>query len=175
MAIGGSNPSRAAQPTAGAVCALMIAMFAAMSSWTDESAATKGDPRVGSSPDNDGINPYSKLDNEQLVDRVGTFGDLDHDQRRWFLTELRKRMSAKGDRPQIRVDSDDRFGRVVRNVGHAEPGLHKTRNPVETPPADKESADATKVYGTGVQPQAEETEDGSTPKPQSEDPAKPSE
>ncbi|MCY3622195.1 MAG: hypothetical protein OXH68_10855 [Gammaproteobacteria bacterium] len=172
MAIGGSNPSRAAQPTVGVVCALVIVMSAASLSWTDEASPTKPDPPVGSSLDNGGVNPYSKLSNEQLVTRVGTYGDLDHDQRRWFLTELRKRMSAKGDAPQIQVDKDDRFGRIVRKVRDADQGSRETA--VGTSPAGEESADATKVYGTGLPSQGEETADVATPARQSEDHSEPS-
>lgn len=172
MAIGGSNPSRAAQPTVGIVCALVTVMFAASVSWADEPSPTKPDSRVGSGLDNVGVNPYAKLSNEQLVTRVGTYGDLDHDQRRWFLTELRKRMSAKGDPPQIRVDKDDRFGRVVRKVGDSDQGSGETV--VGTSVAGEESAEATKVYGTGLPSQGEETADVSTPTRQSEDPSEPS-
>lgn len=171
MAIGGSNRSRAAQPTAHRTCAVAIAALAAMLSWANEPPATKPDPRVGGL--DNGVNPYSKLSNEQLGTLAGTFDDLDRDQRRWFLTEVRKRMSAKGEGPRIEVDQDDRFGRVVSKVGRAD------REPPEAEvgalPANEESADATKVYGTGVQSQAEETADVATSTLQSEDPPKPSE
>lgn len=173
MAIGGNNPSRAAQPTAHRFCAVATAVLAAVLSWAAEPPATKPDPRVGSGLD-DGVNPYSKLSNEQLGTLAGTFDDLDRDQRRWFLTEVRKRMSAKGEGPRIQVDRDDRFGRVVNKVGHADQEPSKTRNPAGALPSDEESADA-KVYGTGLQSQGEETADVSTPTLQSEDPPKPSE
>ena len=122
-----------------------------------------------------GVNPYSTLSNEQLGTLAGTFEDLDRDQRRWFLTEVRKRMSAKGEGPRIEVDQGDRFGRVVNQVGGADQKPRETRIPVRTSPPDEERADATKVYGTGVRPQAEETADVSTPTLRSEDSAKPSE
>ena len=173
MAIGGSNPSRAAQPTASGVCALVTVLLAATLSWADEPSGTKPDPRVGSGLDNDGVNPYSKLSNERLGTLAGRFEDLDRDQRRWFLTEVRKRMSAKGDRPQIQVDKDDRFGRVVRKVGHANQGSRDTRGPVDSSPSPKENVEATKVYGTGIRSQGEETRDGPTSTLQSEDPSKP--
>ena len=164
MAIGGSNPSGAAQPTALRTCAVATIMLAAMSSWAAEPPATKSDPRVGSGLD-DGVNPYSKLSNEQLGTLAGTFEDLDRDQRRWFLTEVRKRMSAKDEGARIRVDRDDRFGRVVSKVGRANREPSQTRNPT-----DEESADATKVYGTGLRSRGEETADVPTPTRQSEDP-----
>ena len=172
MAIGGSNPSRAAQPTASGVCALVVVLLAATLSWADEPSA-KPDPRVGIGLDNDGVNPYSKLSNEQLGTLAGTFEELDRDQRRWFLTEVRKRMSAKGDRPQIQVDKDDRFGRVVRKVGRANQVSRDTRSRVGSLPSREENAEATKVYGTGVRPQREETPDDSTSTLQSKDPYKP--
>ena len=175
MAIGGTNPSRAAHPAAHRTCAAAIVVLATMLSWANETPATKPNPRSGSGLDA-GVNPYSKLSNEQLGTLAGTFEDLDRDQRRWFLTEVRKRMSAKGDAPRIQVDRDDRFGRVVSQAAGADQESRETRNPVETLPVDGESADPTKVYGTGVQSQTEEATDVvSTPKQQAEESAKPSE
>lgn len=174
MAIGGSNLSKAARTIAHRSCAVAIVMLAATWLCADEQPATKPGPSADRGVD-DGVNPYSTLSNEQLGTLAGTFDDLDRDQRRWFLTEVRKRMSAKGERPRIQVDQDDRFGRVVSKVGHAEKGPRETRNPVAAWPADDERADATKVYGTGVQSQGEETADVSTPTTKSEDPSKPSE
>ena len=170
MAIGGSNPSRAAQATAHRTCGVAVFVLAATLAWGGP-AATKPD---GSGPEA-GVNPYSKLSNEQLGTLAGTFEDLDRDQRRWFLTEVRKRMSAKGEGPRIQVDQDDRFGRVVRRVRHNDSEPRETQNPVARSPADEESAKPTKVYGTGVQSQGEETADAPTPTRQSEDPSKPSE
>lgn len=173
MAIGGSNLSRVAHPTAHHTCAAAIVVLATLLSWANEPPATKSDPRVGIGLDTG--NPYSKLSNEQLGTLAGTFEDLDRDQRRWFLTEVRKRMSAKGEGPRIPVDKDDRFGRVVSKVGDPDQEPPRARNPGGASPADEEGADATKGYGTGVPSQAEETEDVSTPKLRSEDPSKPSE
>lgn len=168
MAIGGSNLYRAAQATAHRTCGVAVFVLAAVLAW-GEPPATKPDSPVDGGPDA-GVNPYSKLSNEQLGTLAGTFEDLDRDQRRWFLTEVRKRMSAKGEGPRIQVDQDDRFGRVGTNDK-----VRETPNRVGRLPANEESANATKVYGTGVQSQAEETADVSTPALKSEDPAKPSE
>ncbi|MDE0192643.1 MAG: hypothetical protein OXQ90_14930 [Gammaproteobacteria bacterium] len=173
MAIGGSNLTRATQAGAHRTCGVAVFVLAAILAW-GESPATTPDSRVGSGPDA-GVNPYSKLSNEQLGTLAGTFEDLDRDQRRWFLTEVRKRMSAKGEGPRIQVDQDDRFGRVVRRVRHNDSEPRETQNPVARSPADEESAKPTKVYGTGVQSQGEETADAPTPTRQSEDPSKPSE
>ncbi|MDE0037874.1 MAG: hypothetical protein OXU77_09995 [Gammaproteobacteria bacterium] len=173
MAIDGSNPTGAVQSTARRTCAVAGVVLAAILSWAAEPPAAKSDPRSGSGLDG-GVNPYSKLSNEQLGTLAGTFENLDRDQRRWFLTEVRKRMSAKGERPRIQVDQDDRFGRVDSQVGDTDQKAPPTHEAVGAL-ADEESADAPKVYGTGVQSQAEETADVSTPALKSEDPAKPSE
>ena len=174
MAIGGSNTSRAVHSAARRICATATVALGATLSSANEPPATKPDPRASGGLDA-GVNPYSTLSNEQLGTLAGTFEDLDRDQRRWFLTEVRKRMSAKGEGPRIEVDQGDRFGRVVNQVGGADQKPRETRNPVRTSPPDEERADATKVYGTGVRPQAEETADVSTPTLRSEDSAKPSE
>lgn len=173
MAIGGSNLARAIRAVAHGTCGVAAFVLAAMVAW-GEPPSTKPDSGVGSGPDA-GVNPYSKLSNEQLGSLAGTFEDLDRDQRRWFLTEVRKRMSAKGEGPRIQVDQDDRFGRVVSRVRHNDGEPRETQNPVARSPADEESANPTKVYGTGVQSQGEETADVPTPTRQSEDPSKPSE
>ena len=170
MAIDSGNLSKAVRATAHRSCAVATIVLAAMWSWADKPPATKPDPGV-----DNGANPYSKLSNEQLGTLAGTFDDLDRDQRRWFLTEVRKRMSAKGDSPRIQVDQDDRFGRVVSKVAHADQGSPEPLNPVGALPVDEQSTDATKVYGTGLQSQGEEAADVSTPTQKSEDPAKPSE
>ena len=171
MAIGGSNLSMAARTTVHRACAVAI-VLAAMWSWADKPPATKSDPGIGRGVD-DGSNPYSKLSNEQLGTLAGTFDDLDRDQRRWFLTEVRKRMSGKGKSPRIQVDQDDRFGRVVSKVSHAHQGPRGTVNAIEASPAGEGSADPAKVYGTGLQSQGEEAADVSTLK--TEAPSKPSE
>ena len=175
MAIAGSNPLMAAQTIARRTCAVAMVAVAAVLSWADKPAGAQTDPRVGSGID-DRVNPYSKLSNEQLGTLAGTFDDLDRDQRRWFLTEVRKRMSAKGKGPRIEVDQDHRFGRrVVNKDRDADPGPGETRNPVGALRVGDERADATKVYGTGLESQGEETADVPTPALQSEDPSKPSE
>ena len=171
MSIDGSNRPRAARRTS--VVASIV--LAAMSSWADERPTTNPDPRVGGGLD-DAVNPYSKLSDEQLDSLGKTFEDLDRDQRRWFLTEVRKRKSAKGEGPQIQVDRDEGFGRVVSKVAGTDQGPPpQSASPVGASPADEESAAATKVYGTGVQSQGEESKDVSTPALESEDPPEPSE
>lgn len=174
MAIGGSNLSKAARTTVRRSCAVATIVLAAMASWADKPPATKPGPGAGRGVDN-GVNPYSTLSNEQLGTLAGTFDDLNRDQRRWFLTEVRKRMSAKGEGPRIQVDQRDRFGRVVSKVAQGDQGSRERPNPVGALPADEESTDATKVYGTGLQSQGEETADASTPTHKSEDPSKPDE
>ncbi len=175
MAICGSNLFGAAQTTASRSCAVAIVVCGAVFSWADKPpAAQPGGPGVVGDPD-DRVNPYSKLSNEQLGTLAGTFEDLDRDQRRWFLTEVRKRMSRKGEGPQIEADRNERFGRVVSEVGDADPSPGETRKPGGAAPPGDERADTTKVYGTGLKPEAEETADVSTPALKSEDPAKPSE
>ncbi|MYD97558.1 MAG: hypothetical protein F4X98_09255 [Gammaproteobacteria bacterium] len=72
-------------------------------------------------------NPYAALDDEELGALAASFEDLDQDERRWFLTEVRKRMSSRGERPRIPVTDRGRFGRVreasamVREVRLEEP------------------------------------------------------
>ena len=185
MTIGGRYPSRTARPTVGGcVCAFMAMTLVVALSAADEPSSSTPRPGGGSSSDNRGVNPYSKLSNKQLGALAGTFDDLDRDERRWFLTEVRKRMSGKGEGPQIDVRGDDRFGQVAREVDRSEQRSGVTHNPIETPPAvDKraeategtaateatEATEATKVYGTGPQIRPPETADGSTPTLQSED------
>lgn len=72
-------------------------------------------------------NPYVGLTDEELGALAASFEDLDQDERRWFLTEVRKRMSSRGERPRIPVTDRGRFGRVreasamVREVRLEEP------------------------------------------------------
>ena len=172
MAIGGSNSSRAGQATVHGVCGLMIVTLWAVSSWGAETSSTKPETRVRSDLQNGGVNPYSKLSNEQLGTLAGTFEELDRDQRRWFLTEVRKRMSIKGDRPRIEVDKDDRFGRDAGRANKASGDLH---TPAGRVPVREGKVEETKVYGTGPPTGPGETADGSTPALQSKDPPVPSE
>lgn len=57
-------------------------------------------------------NPYAGLTDEELGALAASFEHLDQDERRWFLTEVRKRMSTRGERPRIPVTDRGRFGRV---------------------------------------------------------------
>ena len=180
MASGCINPPRAAQSTVGVVFVIVIATLATPSSWTAETLATETGSRIGDGPDTNGVNPYSKLSSQQLGSLADTFEELDRDQRRWFLTEVRKRMSAKGDAPKIQVDKHDSFGRVVRRVGRAS---RDTPSQIgSTPPRDSR-AEPEKVYGTGVRsrhesspheaPPHEAPPHGSTSTRRSEKPSKP--
>lgn len=174
MAIGGSNSARAARPSVRGVCGLAIVTLTAVWPWADEPSATKPETRLRSDLENGGVNPYSKLSNEQLGALADTFEELGRDQRRWFLTEVRKRMSTKGDRPQIEVDKDDRFGRVGRDAGRANKAPDDLGNPAGRVPLPGKNVESTQVYGTGPQSPPDETTDGSTPAPRSKDPPDPS-
>lgn len=173
MGIGGGNPFRTAQPTVGRFCALVTVTLAATLSGAAQHPATKPDAPVSSGLDDNGLNPYSKLTNEQLGTLAGTFEDLDRDERRWFLTEVRKRMSAKGNRPKIEVDKDDRFGRAGHKVGRTRQESGDASSTVGALSPPEENVEATKVYGTGVRSQREETADGSTSTLRSEGASKP--
>lgn len=107
-------------------------------------------------------NPYTAMSDEQMSVLAGTFEDLDHDERRWFLTEVRKRMAAKGERPRIPVAERGRFGRVVRNVGNADAnGNSEETSNTAADPAD-ETDPGTKVYGTGYERSVEPERDATT-------------
>lgn len=165
MSIGGSNPARAVQPAIGWACALVFAVLAPAFWWAAEPSSTKPDAPLDRGF-KDGVNPYSKLSDEQLDSLARSFEDLDRDQRRWLLTEVRKRMSAKGDPPRLQVGKDNRFGRVARKGGRTEQDSPDLLNPRGARPADeesiatKETAEPTRVYGTGVRSAADETADG---------------
>ena len=119
------------------------------------------------------VNPYSQLSNEQLGTLAGTFEELDRDQRRWFLTEVRKRMSGKGDGPEIQVAKDDRFGRVVPSVDPANEASPDVRKPGGAPSSAIESVERPKVYGTGARSPSAKNPDGPVPVSQPEDPSNP--
>ena len=60
-------------------------------------------------------NPYSGYTDAQLAELAQTWADLDADQRRNYLVEMRRRMADSGKR-QVPVDAEARFGRVSNGV-----------------------------------------------------------
>lgn len=91
-----------------------------------------------------GSNPYADLSDEAFGDVAASFEDLDQDERRWFLTEVRKRMSAKGERARIPVDDRDRFGRVREASTLVREVRMEEGDPVT-------SSSETERYGTGLE------------------------
>ena len=161
--------SRVRHRTIARLCALGVLAWAIPAAGAAEE---RGERRVGNE-DKVVANPYSQLSNEQLGTLAGTFEELDRDQRRWFLTEVRKRMSGKGEGPEIQVGKDDRFGRVVPSVNTADGARRNAHKPGGTSPSNTEAVEGPKVYGTGVRSAREKTPDGSVPALQSEDPSNP--
>ncbi|MDE0421418.1 MAG: hypothetical protein OXK76_11120 [Gammaproteobacteria bacterium] len=162
--------SKVRPPTIVRLCALGILAWA-----TSAAAAEQPAKRGVGNADKVVVNPYSQLSNEQLGTLAGTFEELDRDQRRWFLTEVRKRMSAKGDAPEIQVGRDDRFGRVVPSVDPADEASPQARKPLGASSSDIDAVERPKVYGTGARPPGEKAPDGSMPVVKSEDPSNPGE
>ncbi len=111
----------------------------------------------------DGANPYSQLDNKQLDALFGVFEDLDRDQRRWFLTEVRKRMADKGEGPRIRVGDNHRFGRVVHKIGRTGDASGVARRPGGTSPSTETVVEPTKAYGTGTRSNTLKASDAPVP------------
>ncbi len=56
-------------------------------------------------------NPYAGYTDAQLAELAQTWADLDADQRRNYLVEMRRRMADSGKR-KVPVDAEARFGRV---------------------------------------------------------------
>ncbi len=99
-------------------------------------------PDLATQADEAVSNPYSDISDEELGALAASFHDLEEHERGWFLTEVRRRMSARGERPRIPVRDRGRFGQVrqagalVREVGledgnsvpatSAEPGAYGT-------------------------------------------------
>ena len=112
-------------------------------------------------------NPYADLSDEELGGVAASFEDLDQDERRWFLTEVRKRMSTRGERPRIPVTDRGRFGRVreasalVREIS------------VEDPDPQVAISVESDVYGSGLErPSLDDTEPASATSQPTEEPAK---
>lgn len=160
--------SRVRHRTIARLCALGVLAWAIPAAGAAEE---RGERRVGNE-DRVVANPYSQLSNEQLGTLAGTFEELDRDQRRWFLTEVRKRMSGKGEGPKIQVGKDDRFGRVVPSADAAnDEAPRNAHKPGGASPSNIEAVEGPKVYGTGARSARENTPDGSVPALQSEDPS----
>lgn len=160
--------SRVRYPVVACRRALVVVAWAMSSAWAAE-------PPAGNEPGVADkvkvvVNPYSQLSNEQLGTLAGTFEELDRDQRRWFLTEIRKRMSGKGKAPEIQVGKDDRFGRVVPDAGAADNAPSDVRKPGALPSA--ESVEDPKVYGSGSRSEAERPADGTAPALRPEEPSR---
>ena len=100
-------------------------------------------PDLAAETDAAASNPYSDVSDEELGALAASFHDLEEHERGWFLTEVRKRMSARGERPRIPVRDRGRFGDgrkagvLVREVGLEEGN---------SAPA---TSDEPGVYGTG--------------------------
>ena len=100
-------------------------------------------PGLAAEPDEAASSPYSDVSDEALGVLAASYHELEEDERRWFLTEVRKRMSARGERPRIPVRDRGRFG-DVRKTGALvrEVGLEEGHSA----PATSTEPD---VYGTG--------------------------
>ena len=91
-------------------------------------------------------NPYSRLTDQQWTEVVAGWERLDGTERRWFLTEVRKRKAQSKRRPQrdrqpsIEHRERARFGNIATTLG-AEPTRKQERPP----------ADDVKRYGLGFE------------------------
>lgn len=61
-------------------------------------------------------NPYEAYTDAQLAELAQSWADLDADERRNYLIEIRRRMADSGKR-KVPVDADARFGRVINEGG----------------------------------------------------------
>lgn len=156
-----------------------LGLWSHVASGEGENAETKASAGHAARPVGDSSNPYSGLDDEQLEALAGTFQDLDLDQRRWFLTEVRKRMNSKGERPRIPVSDRARFGRVIRNAATtaAETGSLEQENNLRVLPAIQVQQVQVEVFGTGLSdgPPEEDEKPVSMPAVQTKDPPRRSE
>ena len=160
---------RFARATATAVVAFAMPLPAA-----EHPAPGEGvDQGVHKELANETRNPYSDLSDEKLGALAGRFEELDLDQRRSFLTEVRKRMTARGERPRIPVGENDRFGRVSRKVEY--PARTIRRDVIDTvapAPHRPVNDDAAKVFGTGFELRRQRDAEAATPAPKSKDPSR---
>ncbi len=85
-------------------------------------------------------NPYAKLSNEELAGVADEWEGLDQNQRRWFFSEVRKRLVAK---ERVPIRSRGRFGQVMRR-----PDAAAVRRQPE--PADARGQDPN-AYGLGFE------------------------
>ena len=156
-----------------------LGLWSHVASGEDENAATEASAGPAARPVGDSSNPYSGLDDQQLEALAGTFQDLDLDQRRWFLTEVRKRMNSKGERPRIPVSDRARFGRVIRNAATtaAETGRLEQENKLRVLPVSQVQQVQVEVFGTGLSagPPEDDEKPMSMPAVQTKDPPRRSE
>ena len=164
---------RFARATATAVVAFAMPLPAAEHPAPGEGVDQDVDQGVHKELANETRNPYSDLSDEKLGALAGRFEELDLDQRRSFLTEVRKRMTARGERPRIPVGENDRFGRVSRKVEY--PARTIRRDVIDTvapAPHRPVNDDAAKVFGTGFELRRQRDAEAATPAPKSKDPSR---
>lgn len=95
-------------------------------------------------------NPYAELSNEQLAGVADEWEELSQNQRRWFFSEVRKRLLAK---ERLPIRSRSRFGQAIRRPDATAAGA-------KPKPVRGEGEDAN-AYGLGferrrqLRPQAE--------------------
>ena len=142
---------------AQAARALVVALAASGSSHV----ATASEPNPPATTP--GVNPYSELTDQQWTEVVARWEHLDGADRRWFLTEVRKRKAHvgghQGDKrqPFIEYRRRARFGHPTRPL---EAELrHAHRSSLKKPSADDENR-----YGLGFeQRHRERLADGESP------------
>ena len=142
MANGASaaNRPRGMRNIALAVAGALLPLALAAEEATPEPASEPADER-----DVPASNPYSGLTDEELGALAASFEDLDQDERRWFLTEVRKRMSTRGERPRIPVTDRGRFGRVREAGAMVREVRMEEADPVAVISVESD------VYGSGLE------------------------
>ena len=170
---GTAGTVRFARAAATAVVAFAMPLPAAEHPASGERVDQDVDQGVRKELANEARNPYSDLSDEKLGALAGRFEELDLDQRRSFLTEVRKRMTARGERPRIPVGEGDRFGRVSRKVEY--PARAVRRDVIDTvapAPHRPVNDDEAKVFGTGFELRRQPDAEAATPVPKSKDPSR---
>ena len=125
-----------------AVLALGFAMSAVAEPWPAAGASDRAAAQGA-----EGVNPYAQLNDSQWTKVVERWERLDGADRRWFLTEARKRNARIQDRHAIVFRQRARFGNVAK-PGEAE---RRTERRHLRRPAQKPAADDPNRYGLGFE------------------------
>ena len=125
-----------------AVLALGFAVGAVAEPWPAAGASDRAAAQGA-----DGVNPYAQLNESQWTKVVERWERLDGADRRWFLTEARKRQARIQDRQAIVFRQRARFGNVEK-PGRAEQPTDPRHAHDAVP---KPSADDPNRYGLGFE------------------------